>query len=476
MTLPQRLSALLIVGVVGIAAVLFLAGRSGPGSSTALALDSGRTAEVDAFAAAYPVSVQASGVTREFNLVAAPSRLEVADGLDVEVWSYNGTVPGPELRVELGDTVVVALDNQLPQATSIHWHGVRVPNAMDGVPGVNQDPIAPGESFRYEFTPKDAGTFWFHSHNRGSEQIERGLYGSIVVVDPNEPVYDHDLVWMIDDWLLDGDGSLNENFNAMHDITHNGRWGNLVTVNGTVAPDVAIHSGDRVRVRMVNAANARVVAPVFDGVTPVGIAVDGMLAREPFDGQGFELAPGNRLDVEFVMPDGPVSVAENFNGEGYQIATLTPDETGASADPSAGVDAPFNPALPESAIFAGLGIDHEYSLDFTSPMMMGADWGFNGQTFDNTDTLTVDEGGVYTFRLRNDSQALHPIHFHGQFFMVTGIDGQLVDEGHLRDTVLVYPGQAVDIALRATDAGLWAVHCHIQEHAEAGMMTLLEVT
>mgnify|MGYP006258681713 CR=1 FL=1 len=465
----------MIVGVVGIAAVLFLAGRSGPGLSTSIGIDSGRTAEIEAFAAAYPVSLEPSGVVHEFDLVAAPSTLEVADGLDVEVWSYNGTVPGPELRVQLGDTVVVNLDNQLPQATSIHWHGVRVPNAMDGVPGVNQDPIAPGESFRYEFTPKDAGTFWFHSHNRGSEQIERGLYGSIVVVDPNEPVYDHDLVWMIDDWLLDGDGSLNENFNAMHDITHNGRWGNLVTVNGTVAPDVAIHSGDRVRVRMINAANARVVAPMFDGVDPVGIAVDGMLAREPFDGQGFVLAPGNRLDVEFVMPDGPVSVGENFNGEGYPLATLTPDENAASAETPAGVDAPSNPTLPESAMFAGLGIDHDYSLDFASSTMMGADWGFNGQTFDNTETLTVDQGGVYTFRLRNDSQALHPIHFHGQFFMVTGIDGQPVDEGHLRDTVLVYPGQIIDIALRATDAGLWAVHCHIQEHAEAGMMTLLEV-
>ncbi len=464
------------ISALGIAALLFLAGRSGPGSSSVLPLDSGRTAEVEAFAAAYPVSVEPSGVVREFDLVAAPSTLEVADGLEVEVWSYNGTVPGPELRVELGDTVVVTLDNQLPQATSIHWHGVRVPNDMDGVPGVNQDPIAPGESFRYEFTPEDAGTFWFHSHNRGSEQIERGLYGSIVVVGPNEPVYDHDLVWMIDDWLLDGDGSLNENFNVMHDITHNGRWGNLVTVNGIVAPDVSIRPGDRVRVRMVNAANARVVAPVFDGVAPVGIAVDGMLARQPFDGQGFVLAPGNRLDVELLMPDGPVSVAENFNGEGYPLATLTPDETAAVAEPSADAAAPSNPTLPESAAFAGLGIDHEYSLDFaSSAMMMGADWGFNGQTFDNTDTLTVAEGGVYTFRLRNDSQALHPIHFHGQFFMVTGVDGQPIDEGHLRDTVLVYPGQTVDMALRATDAGLWAVHCHIQEHAEAGMMTLLEV-
>ncbi|MDW3178624.1 MAG: multicopper oxidase family protein [Acidimicrobiia bacterium] len=476
MTRRERWLLVAALGLVGIAGALFLTGRSGSGSATSLGIDSGRTAQIDAFAAAYPVSTEASGIVREFDFVAAPTTLSVADGLEIEVWAYNGAVPGPELRVELGDTVVVNLDNQLPQATSIHWHGVRVPNAMDGVPGVNQDPIAPGESFRYEFTPKDAGTFWYHSHNRGSEQIERGLYGSIVVVDPSEPVYDHDLVWMIDDWLLDGDGSLNENFNAMHDVTHNGRWGNLLTVNGVAAPEAVIRQGDRIRLRMVNAANARVVAPVFEGVAPVGVAVDGMLAREPFDGQGFVLAPGNRLDVEFVMPDEPVSVAENFNGEGYQIATLIPDETANHAESSATYSSPSNPALPESALFAELGVDHEYSLDFVSSMMMSADWGFNGRTFDETDTLTVDEGGVYTFRLRNDSQALHPIHFHGQFFMVTGIDSQPVDEGHLRDTVLLFPQQTVDIALRATDAGLWAVHCHIQEHADAGMMTLLEVS
>ncbi len=475
MTRRERLLVVAALGLVGIAGAVFLTGRGGPGSAASIGIDSGRTAQIDAFAAAYPVSTEASGVVREFDLVAAPSTHRLTDGLEIEVWAYNGTVPGPELRVELGDTVVVNLDNQLPQATTIHWHGVRVPNAMDGVPGVNQAPIASGESFRYEFTPTDAGTFWFHPHNRGSEQIERGLYGSIVVVDPNEPEYDHDLVWMIDDWLLDRDGSLNETFNAMHDVTHNGRWGNLVTVNGTVAPDVPIRPGDRVRIRMINAANARVVAPVFDGVTPIGIAVDGMLAREPFNAQGFELAPGNRLDVEFVMPDEAVSVAENFNGEGYQIATLTPDQTATSGEPSASMASPANPALPASAVFAGFGVDHEYSLDFTSSMM-SAEWGFNGEPFDTTDTLTVDGGGVYTFRLRNDSQALHPIHFHGQFFMVTGIDDQPVDEGYLRDTVLVYPGQTIDIALRATDAGLWAVHCHIQEHAEAGMMTLLEVT
>lgn len=464
----NRLGVAAAVAVVlGVAGAVYyaLGDTSEPGNGD-------RAAVLADFAGAYPLSLSASGEIREFDLVAAPTTLALADGMDVEAWAYNGTVPGPEIRVELGDTVVVNLDNQLPQATSIHWHGVRVPNAMDGVPGVNQAAIEPGGAFRYEFVPKDAGTFWFHSHNRGSEQIERGLYGSLVVVDPNEPGYDQDLVWMIDDWLLNRDGSLFEGFNEMPDITHNGRWGNVVTTNGIVFPTLTARPGERIRVRMVNASNARVMAPVFDGVAPRAIAVDGMLAREPFDGNGVVLAPGNRVDIEFEMPDGPVRVSESFNGEGFDIATIDPH--GAPLAAVQPVVSPVNVAVPETVGLADAEIDHEYSLDFMGGMM-SPQWGFKGRSYADVETLTIESDRIHTFRLRNDSQALHPIHFHGQFFMVTAIDGQPVDEGHFRDTVLVYSNQTVDIAMRATDEGLWAVHCHIQEHAEAGMMTLLEV-
>ncbi len=107
---------------------------------------------------------------------------------------------------------------------------------MDGVPGVNQDPVEPGATFVYEFTPPDSGTFWFHSHTRGSEQIERGLYGSLVVEETEPFGYSQDLVWMLDDWLLDDAGQFIAEFNEPHDITHNGRWGNVVTANAEVHP------------------------------------------------------------------------------------------------------------------------------------------------------------------------------------------------------------------------------------------------
>ncbi|HHH31414.1 MAG TPA: hypothetical protein ENK57_24125, partial [Polyangiaceae bacterium] len=139
----------------------------------------------DAFEAAllraYPRDAPtADGVVR-YELTAAPTDVPQLDGQALAVWAYNGQVPGPVLRVRLGQEIEVQLHNGLPQPTSIHWHGVRVPNAMDGVPGVTQDPVPPGGDFTYRFTPKDAGTFWFHPHIRTSEQVERGLYGVLVV-------------------------------------------------------------------------------------------------------------------------------------------------------------------------------------------------------------------------------------------------------------------------------------------------------
>lgn len=422
---------------------------------------------------AYPVERSPDGDVREFDLTAAPTTVDLAEGVTVDVWAYEGTVPGPELRVALGDTVVVNLRNELPQATSIHWHGVRVPNAMDGVPGVNQEAVPPGDEFRYEFLPKDAGTFWFHSHNRGSEQVERGLYGSLVVLDPDEPEYDRDLVWVIDDWLLDQDGSLVESFNEPHDVSHNGRWGNAVTTNGRINPTINVQPGERVRARIINASNARVMAPNFGGLEALVIAVDGMLARDPSPAEGFVLAPGNRIDVDITMPteEQTVVVSENFNGEGFDLVTIS-----ITGDPleSETLDPPMNtavPTLPEG----DLGIDHEYTLDFL-PTATPPQWAFNGRPFSDTETFEAMAGQLKTFRLNNTSQALHPIHFHGQFFKVVGTDGSPIDEPFLRDTVLVFPGQIVDVAMLPVDIGTWVVHCHIQEHAEAGMMTLLEVS
>jgi FtsP/CotA-like multicopper oxidase with cupredoxin domain len=172
------------------------------------------SAEVREFEGAYPDQVRPTGAVKELQLVAAPTRLQLLDGRELEVWAYNGQVPGPIFRARVGDTVRVRFKNQLPQPTTIHWHGVRLPNGMDGVPGVTQPPIEPGQSFTYEFTVKDAGTFWFHPHVRGSEQVERGLFGLLVVEDASPPPFSREIVWVLDDWLLDESGQIAAQFNT----------------------------------------------------------------------------------------------------------------------------------------------------------------------------------------------------------------------------------------------------------------------
>jgi FtsP/CotA-like multicopper oxidase with cupredoxin domain len=170
------------------------------------------------FAGAYPVAARPNGAVREFEITAAEAELPQfeqsagsapqpglppGDGGKLRVLAYNGQVPGPTIRIRLGDRLRVHFTNRLSQPTTIHWHGVRVPNGMDGVPHLTQPPVEPGGSFVYEFTPKDAGTFWFHPHVHSSQQVERGLYGVLIVEDEHPAPYDQDVVWVLDDWLLD---------------------------------------------------------------------------------------------------------------------------------------------------------------------------------------------------------------------------------------------------------------------------------
>ena len=208
---------------------------------------------------AVPVSARADDRTSTIALEAAEglARLIPLDDIDTAVWQYNQQTPGPVIRIKQGDTLQVSFTNKLPQPTTVHWHGLRIDNRMDGVPGMTQPLIQPGEQFTYEFTPPDAGTFWYHTHNRSWEQLARGLHG-VLVVEENEPIeVDQDLVLIIDDWLLDRQGNIEEsNLGALHDWAHSGRMGNTLTVNGQSAPELPVISGERIRLRLVNVANS----------------------------------------------------------------------------------------------------------------------------------------------------------------------------------------------------------------------------
>lgn len=441
-----------------------------------------RSPEMREFAGSYPSAPAPTGVVREFALTAAPTELPLLDGRRLAVWAYNGQVPGPTLRVRLGETVRVTFTNRLPQPTTIHWHGVRVPNRMDGVPGVTQPPIAPGESFVYEFTPPDAGTFWFHPHLRASEQVERGLFGVLIVEDAEPPPYSRDLVWVLDDWLIDRDGTIAASFNTRHDLAHDGRWGNVVTVNGQIAPTLALRPGERIRLRLLNVANGRIFKPDFGTLHATAIAVDGLYAARPVAANGIELAPGNRLDVDLVAPSTAstrADVVDQFTRRPIPLATVQTDGAplGTPDFPS-----PAQAHVPQwSQALSQTPLRWSVALNARAGGPFGIEWTLNGEVMTHDHhaamhpALQLPRGEFSRVRFVNESYRLHPMHMHGVFFRLLARDGVAVDEPFFRDTVLVHPKEVVDVGLVPLDPGVWMLHCHILEHAESGMMTLVEV-
>ena len=428
------------------------------------------------FAGSYPRLASSAGAIRSFDIVAAPAQVTLADRTLTQVWAYNGQIPGPELRIRLGDTLRVKFTNRLPQATTIHWHGVRVPNDMDGVPTAARPAIEPGGSFVYEFTPKDAGTFWYHPHHRSSEQVERGLYGVLVVEDPHPPPYQRDVVWIMDDWLLTADRQVDPNFNTMHDLAHDGRWGNLITVNGRTDTVLSVRPGERLRVRLLNAANGRVFLPDFGGLHPQVIAVDGLYARAPSAFDRFEIAPGNRVDLDLTIPAASTVDAQivdrywptvpnalaTIHAEGAPVVTPT-------------FVSPARAHVPRYQGALDARVDHDFLLTARAGGPLGIQWMIDGHAFPDHAHVPLPLGKWSRVRFVNQSPRIHPMHLHGMFFRLLGRDGHIVDEPFFRDTVLVHQHEIVDVGVVPLDEGEWMMHCHILEHAEAGMMTMLDV-
>jgi len=431
-----------------------------------------------AFDSAYAAEIEASGKVHEFDLTADETTLSLLEGVESEGFAYNDQVPGPVWRIEKGDTLKINFKNELSQETTIHFHGIRVPNAMDGVPGVTQDPIEPGESFIYEFTPKDAGTYWFHPHVRSSEQIEKGLYGVIIVEDPEEPEYSQDKVWVIDDWRLNRDGTLDTRFNTGHDLMHDGRWGNLITVNGGMEESLVVQPGERIRLRLVNVSNGRVHELDFDNLEASVIAVDGMLAKESFNANGFELAPGNRIDVDIIIPQDAAgqefAISDKFIlGRSNTLGVLKVEGESVSTP---NFESPNNPNIPDWSGGENLEPDKIFDLNAISGMgPLGMAWTLNAKAYPNYDPLTLKKGEFQTIEFNNKTARLHPMHLHGQFFKVISRNGKPVDEPYFRDTVLVHANETLAVGLVPLDEGEWANHCHILEHAEAGMMSIITV-
>ena len=382
----------------------------------------------------------------------------------IRAFAYNGVVPGPLIETEVGDTVEARLTNSLPQATTIHWHGVRVPAHMDGTEAV-QPPVEPGGAFEYRFVVPDAGTFWYHSHTNETEQLERGLYGGLIVRDPGEPDFDSERVLILDDLKLDAEGEIAP-FGDEHEH-HAGREGEVRLLNGALEPELEIPAGTIERWRIVDAANTRYVRLSIGGRPFEVIGTDGGLLPRPRSATEVLLTPGERFDLAV----GPFEEGERLEiealpydrgkgeSERERFATL---RVGAAVASCAEVPATLRPIEP----LVEPDVEPTRTISLKALMHEGHD--------QRADPVRVGE--LQVWELVNETGQDHPFHIHGFFFQVVQENGRTPPEVAWKDTVNVPRKNQTTIAWLPDDRpGEWMYHCHILEHHAMGMMAHFSV-
>jgi len=480
-----------------------------PGFTRRFFLKSSAAVFAGAFTGSFVMHEANAVAFKEFHLRAgrSPITLVPAPAGATNAWCFNGSVPGPEIRVRQGERIRVNVKNGLNEETTVHWHGMQVPNAMDGVPHLTQAPIRSGGTFTYEFDALDAGTFWYHPHQRSFEQVGRGLYGPLIVEEPNPIRVDRDLTWVLDDWRLTKGGQISEDFGNLHDMSHNGRIGNTVTINGQVPDTLYVRRGERIRLRLINAANARIFGIDFGTHKPVIVAIDGqpVAPHIPEDGL-LVLGPAMRMDVVIDMV-GDVnqrySLTDPFyQGLEYRLVDLVyadtplrnriPDwDMQLSANPLPEPDlndaerheVTFNGGMMGGMVMQEMGgsMGHEPMGAMGSMrgmMHSGKIWFINGVAAEGhimEPMLTLRHGQSHIISMTNATAWHHPIHFHGHSFRVISRNGNPTAHKEWQDTVLMVPKERVEIAFVADNPGDWMFHCHILEHQTAGMMGVIRV-
>ncbi|MGW5193386.1 multicopper oxidase family protein [Kribbella sp. NPDC004138] len=472
----------LLTGVAGTAGLLFLGGCArNSGAAVAPGSDAVRRAEA--------ARAAAGGDVVTAKLTPRPVTLDLG-GLTVDTWAYGDRLPGPQLRARAGDRLRVDVVNQLPAETSVHWHGVALRNDMDGVPGMTQDPIGVGGTFRYEFTAPDPGTYFYHPHV--GVQLDRGLYGVLIVDDPVEPGrYDAEWILVLDDWV-DGTGRTPDQ--VLESLTGRG-MGHMAGMEGAQsaliggAGDVTYpyylangrvpaapvtfsgKPGQRVRLRVVNAGSDTAFRLALGGHRLTATHTDGFPVRRR-QADAVLIGMGERIDLELTLGDGVFPLAATAEGKtGLARAVV---RTGAGTVPPAS----YQPAeLGRQIMLAGQlqAADdvrlNSKKVDRTLDLVLGGSmmpyrWTVNGKSFPDTEPLAVEQGERIRLRIANQTMMFHPVHLHGHTF-------GLADGGARKDTVIVRSMERLTVDLDADNPGQWATHCHNLYHAERGMMTTL---
>jgi FtsP/CotA-like multicopper oxidase with cupredoxin domain len=405
------------------------------------------------------------------------------------VLTYGDAGMPPTLRMKKGQPFAARLVNALDEATTIHWHGLRIANNMDGVPFLTQPYVNAGESFDYSFTPPDAGTFWYHPHCNTLIQMGHGLTGLIIVEDPGDPSFDGEVVLNLRDWRLGADGQFIAQF-LPKNAGKSGTFGTVRTANWIGEPQYDAPAGGLVRLRVACTDVTRIYRLSVEGADAAVIAIDGNPVPSRFPLDSLMIGPGQRLDLVVRMPDGEgaiVSLKDTRGTNPKTIATLR--AVGASLKRDLGDLAPLaiNPVAKADVsaaqhIAVSLSATAEsVAVDSICGTLGYSFWAINkvpwpGDTPDPTAPLAeLKLGKSYILDLENLTPHAHPIHLHGMSFTVLTSSTREVMQ-QVTDTYLIDPNERVQLALFADNLGDWAFHCHIIEHQKTGMTAYIRVT
>ncbi|TCP55517.1 FtsP/CotA-like multicopper oxidase with cupredoxin domain [Tumebacillus sp. BK434] len=469
------------------------------------------------------------GAFQEYVVEAREANWELKAGAEITAWTFNGAVPGSEIRVQEGKRVKVVLKNKLQQPVSIHWHGYPVPNAMDGIPGVTQNAVQPGASFTYEFTASEPGTYWYHSHQDSANQVDRGLYGALVVEPKEQKVkYDREFTLLLDEWSPEmfaasgagtdhgghggggskGDDSGKQGSGSHAGTDHSAHSGDnggastpvishdkmmkqmysIFTVNGKAGSEVEplqVKKGEKIKLRLINAGYQTHQLNLTNQTFKI-THIDGQALQSSPDVSGslLAIAPGERYDVELTA--------------GANFGILCANDSQAKGDMAVHVEVDGNdshdyaaPAVELSPLditaygkAAPVNINVNYDVETTlllNNKVIQKDgaaqevYTINGNIHPDIPPLQVKKGQQVKVTMTNEGTSDHPMHLHGHFFQVLQKDGRPL-EGNplLKDTLNVKPGETYVVAFVADNDGNWMFHCHDLHHAAAGMMTTVK--
>ena len=416
----------------------------------------------------------------------------MADRATQNMVSLAADAPPPVLRARQGMPFVASVTNRLTDYTTMHWHGVRLPNAMDGVPYLTQFPLRQDESFRYEFTPPDAGTYWYHPHCMTMELMALGLTGALIVEEKDDPGFDSDIVLNLRDFRLGDDGQFTDLYTA-RGAARGGTLGTVMTANWAQDPTHDAPTGGLVRLRVLATDTARIYKLFLPDTKGKIIAMDGHPVAVPLPwptaGDPLILSPGQRVDFAIEMPSDEgqeISLMTDVPGAPRRLARLR--AIGGQENRSMADLKPLAPNhLSEPDLAGAEVVEFVFGWSPSGDLPNNGLCGTLGYTFWSINRTpwpgdasgvgplaTLKQGESYILRLRNESPNAHPIHLHGLAFKPIRSNKREL-AANWSDTALLLKGETLDVALVADNLGDWAFHCHVIEHQKTGLAGYIRV-